>query len=225
STPVKVDKSAPYAPSTVTSRAPDYAGEGGWYTGSVEVGFTPNGDPNLSDGSPGSGVDLLTLSSPQTYSETGVYTACGTVEDNAGNKSAPGCLTVQVDDTPPSLEITCPASAAVGEAGAQAAFTASDQYSGLASDASGAVPIDTSTLGETTVSATAVSNVGLETTRSCTTTIVKKSQAITFANPGTQTYLGPDFDPGATAPSGLAVTYTATGVCSITDAGLVHLTG
>ncbi len=225
SPPVKVDESAPYAPTAVASRAPDYAGDDGWYTGGVEVDFAPNGEPNLSDGSPGSGVDLLTLSSPQTYGETGVYKACGTVEDNVGNESAPGCLTVQVDDTPPSLEIVCPASAPVGEAGVEAVFTASDQYSGLASEPIGSAPIDTSTLGETTVSTTAISNVGLETTRSCATKIVKKAEAISFANPGTQTYLGPDFDAGATASSGLAVTYTATGVCSITEAGLVHLAG
>jgi hypothetical protein len=49
-------------------------------------------------------------------------------------------------------------------------------------------------------------------------------QTITFKNPGTQTYGEADFNPGATASSGLPVSYTATGVCSITESGLVHLT-
>jgi hypothetical protein len=49
------------------------------------------------------------------------------------------------------------------------------------------------------------------------------AQTITFANPGTHTYGGADFNPDATASSGLQVTYTASGVCSITEAGLVHL--
>lgn len=49
------------------------------------------------------------------------------------------------------------------------------------------------------------------------------TQTITFANPGTHAYGSSDFNPDATASSGLQVTYTASGVCSITEAGLVHL--
>jgi hypothetical protein len=49
------------------------------------------------------------------------------------------------------------------------------------------------------------------------------SQTITFANPGTRAYGSADFNPDATASSRLQVTYTASGVCSITEAGLVHL--
>ena len=171
SSEVKVDKTAPYAPSAKASREPDYAGGGGWYKGSVEVAFSSNGDPNLSDGSLGSGVNLSRLSPPQTFNTSGSHTACGTDEDYAGNKSAEGCTTVQVDATPPSLEITCPATAQVGEAGVAATFTASDGQSGLASSASGTVPIDTSSAGEKTVSTTAVDNVGNETTDSCTTVV------------------------------------------------------
>jgi hypothetical protein len=167
---VKVDETAPNAPSASASRAPDYAGDGGWYRESVEVAFTANGDPSLSDGSAGSGVNLATLSSPQTFDTSGSHTACGTVADNAGNVSTQGCLTVQVDATPPSLEISCPASVTVG-GDADATFTASDGYSGLASEPSGTVAIEASTAGEKTVSATAVSNVGLQTTRSCTTDV------------------------------------------------------
>ena len=112
------------------------------------MSFTANGDPMLSDGSPGSGVNpASTLTAPETFDTSGSHKACGTVADNAGNVSAPGCLTVQVDATPPSLEITCPATALVGEADVTATVTASDEYSGLASDPSGTVPIDTSTAG------------------------------------------------------------------------------
>jgi hypothetical protein len=167
---VKVDQTAPNAPTATASREPDYAGGGGWYKDSVTVSFTSNGDPSLSDGSLGSGVNPATLSPPETLTTTGSDTACGTVADNVGNVSAPGCLTVQVDATPPSLEISCPASALVG-ASASASFLASDAQSGLASEASGTVPIDTSTAGEKTVSTTAVDNVGNETTKSCTTLV------------------------------------------------------
>ncbi len=176
---VKVDKTQPFAPSAVASRVPDYAGGGGWYKDSVEVAFTANGDPSLSDGSVGSGVNLATLSSPQAFNASGSHTACGTVADNVGNVSALGCVTVQVDATPPSLEITCPASAPVGSP-VSASFTASDGQSGLASESSGTVPIDTNTAGEATVSTTAVDNVGNETTESCST-------EVGYANPGTPT--------------------------------------
>jgi hypothetical protein len=167
---VKVDETAPNAPTAAATREPDYAGGGGWYKGSVTVAFSANGDPSLSDGSPGSGVNLATLSAPETFDTSGSHTACGTVADNAGNISAPGCVTVQVDATPPSLEISCPASALVGSS-ANATFLASDAQSGLASEPSGTVAIDTSTAGEKTVSTTAVDNVGNETTKSCTTLV------------------------------------------------------
>ena len=167
---VKVDETAPNAPSASASREPDYAGGGGWYKDSVTVSFAGNGDPNLSDGSPGSGINAATLSAPQTFETTGSHTACGTVADNVGNVSAPGCSTVQVDATPPTLVITCPASVPVG-APASAPFTASDGQSGLASEASGSVPIDTSTAGEVTVSTPAIDNVGNETTKSCSTQV------------------------------------------------------
>jgi MBG domain (YGX type) len=55
--------------------------------------------------------------------------------------------------------------------------------------------------------------------------IAKANQTISFANPGGKTYLAPDFDPGASASSGLAVTYAASGNCSIVIGPKVHLTG
>jgi hypothetical protein len=55
--------------------------------------------------------------------------------------------------------------------------------------------------------------------------IAKANQTISFANPGGKTYLDPDFDPSASASSGLAVTYAASGNCSIVVGPKVHLTG
>ena len=86
-----------------------------------------------------------------------------------GNESAAGCLTVQVESTPPNLEITCPTMVAIGAAGVNATVTASDSYSGLKTNPSGTVPINTSTSGLKTVTETAVSNVGTEVTKSCST--------------------------------------------------------
>jgi hypothetical protein len=168
---VKVDKSGPNAPTASPDRAPDYAGGGGWYKDSVTVSFADNGDPLLADGSAGTGVNLSTLSAAQTISTDGSHVASGTVADNVGNVSAAGTLTVQVDVSPPSVEVSCPATAAVGSS-ASATVSASDGQSGLASDPSGVVPIDTTKAGPQTVQRTATDNVGHSTTSSCTTQVV-----------------------------------------------------
>jgi Carboxypeptidase regulatory-like domain/Bacterial Ig-like domain (group 3) len=55
-------------------------------------------------------------------------------------------------------------------------------------------------------------------------TASKIDQSITFLAPADRTYGDSDFDPGATASSGYAVSYGASGACSIVG-GIVHLTG
>jgi hypothetical protein len=65
-------------------------------------------------------------------------------------------------------------------------------------------------------------NAAPEVTESVTAT--KIDQSITFATPGAHTYGNPNFDPGATASSGFAVSYGASGACSIVG-GKVHFTG
>jgi integrase len=52
----------------------------------------------------------------------------------------------------------------------------------------------------------------------------KATQSITFAPIGDKTYGDSDFDPGATSSSGYAVSYSASGNCSIVN-GYVHITG
>jgi hypothetical protein len=171
SSPVVVDETAPSAPSVTADRAPDYAGGGGWYKDSVTVSFTAGVDPLLSDGSEGSGVNPATVPAPETFDTDGAHEASGAEADFAGNVSATASLTVQVDATAPSLSISCPATAQVGQSGVQATIAASDGQSGLASDPSGTVPIDTSKAGSVTIERTAVDNVGHTTTSSCTTLV------------------------------------------------------
>jgi lysophospholipase L1-like esterase len=171
SSPVVVDKTAPNAPVASADRAPDYAGGGGWFADSVTVSFAGNGDPALSDGSPGSGVDPASIAAPQTFTTDGGHTASGTVSDLAGNTSAPGELAVQVDSSAPSVEVSCPATALLGASGVTASVSASDGQSGLASDPSGTVSIPTGTPGPKTVERTATDNVGHSTTASCTTLV------------------------------------------------------
>src|SRR5262249_10047200 len=54
--------------------------------------------------------------------------------------------------------------------------------------------------------------------------IAKAGQTITFPAIADQAANAPDFDPGATASSGLPVSYSASGQCTIV-AGKVHITG
>src|SRR5207302_1835288 len=79
SSPVVVDRTAPNTPTAAPSRAPDYSAGGGWYEDSVSVSFTAHGDPPLSDGSEGSGIDPSSLPATQAFSTSGVHTASGTV--------------------------------------------------------------------------------------------------------------------------------------------------
>ncbi len=167
---IKVDETGPNAPTATADRSPDYAGGGGWYKDTVTVSFSSNGDPLLSDGSAGTGVDESTLSGPQVFNTDGSHLASGTVADNVGNVSAAGTLTVQVDVSAPTVEVNCPSTATVGSS-ASATITASDGQSGLASDPSGSVPIDTTKAGPQTTEATATDNVGHSTTSSCTTQV------------------------------------------------------
>ena len=170
SEPVKVDNTAPYAPTLTADRSPDYAGGGGWYKDSVTVSTTDNGDPQLADGSAGSGVDPASIPVAVTHSTSGPFTDEATVRDLVGNESGAATLATQVDATAPSLSVSCPASVLLnGTAGAS--VVASDGQSGLATDPSGTVTINTATVGPKTVTRTATDNVGHGTTKSCTTVV------------------------------------------------------
>jgi hypothetical protein len=169
SSEIKVDRTNPSATSATADRAPDYDGTGtdDWYKNTVTVSFTDNGDPGLpdgSDGSDGSGVNLSTLSGPVTKDTSGSHTVSDTVDDNAGNTSALGSLTVQVDATAPNLTLTCPSSPVIVGSDATASWSATDAHSGVAGASTGTIALDTDTIGSgqtaTAAAGTANDNVG-----------------------------------------------------------------
>ena len=173
STPIKADRTAPAAPSVAADRPPDFPGNGGWYRDSVSLSFSSGPDPILEDGSAGSGIDPASLPAPATVVTSGSTTVQGTVKDLAGNESASAGLTVQVDATSPSLTITCPPAPVPVGAVVSAAWTAGDAESGLATPASGSVPLDTSSAGQKTADApAALDNVGHTSSASCTYSVV-----------------------------------------------------
>lgn len=158
---VVVDTSAPNAPTASTSASPAYTDSDGnsWFKDSVTVSFASAGDPALADGSNGSGV--ASVSSPQTFSSTASFSAAGHATDKATNVSAETGYTGSVDAAAPTVDASCPTGTVLLHATTQVSWTASDTGSGLATSASGSVPLDTSTVGDHTVSLpAAVDNVG-----------------------------------------------------------------
>jgi hypothetical protein len=154
---VVVDKSAPNAPTAAATSSPDYTdgSSHSWWKDTVTVQFADNGDPNLQDGSSGSGVDPSTLSGNQTFTTLGLNTASDTVKDSAGNESPAGTLDVYVDNSNPTASFSdCPSSVILGSL-STAHWTASDTGSGLATAASGSVSLDTSTIGSHTANSPA----------------------------------------------------------------------
>lgn len=141
---IKIDRTPPSAP-TASVPPPTYAGNGGWYNDSVTVTFGGSQDPPLADGSPGSGVASVTP--PVTRSTSGTHQVSGTASDAAGNASAPTTLSVQVDATTPAVTLTCPLPVVLGST-SSASWNAADGESGLATPASGALALDTSTVGQ-----------------------------------------------------------------------------
>lgn len=183
SAPVVVDKRAPNAPTAAATRGADYTEAGKqWWRGSVMVGFTPNGDPDLADKSPGSGVNSSTLSAAETFNTTGLHTASGTVADHAGNVSSPGTLSVHVDAANPTASFSdCPASSVLYKSTHTVAWSASDVGSGLATASSGSVPLDTSSVGsgKSVLGPAPRDNVGnTGTAPSCSYSVVHSSTGI-----------------------------------------------
>ena len=168
SAPVKVDRSAPNAPTLAADRAPEDA-VGGWFRDSATVLTTSNGDAVLADGSAGSGIASVT--DPITKSESGVFAIEGTATDNVGLTSS-STLTLKVDATAPTLSLECPTAPAYLGKPTTIPWTASDAHSGLAGAASGTAALNTTTLGQRVVQYTVADNVGNRTSATCTYTVV-----------------------------------------------------
>jgi hypothetical protein len=180
---VKVDKSDPNAPtlSFATTGQSFKATVGGvdWYKDSAKIDVAANGDPALADTSDGSGVDAASFLATFSVTTNGTSTASKTVKDNATNESAAGTLQVHVDAADPTLG-SCPTAGPFilnsgGGTQSVGPINASDGESGVdngpgASTLSGSV--NTSTVGEKTVTFTAKDNVGHEVTKQCTYSVI-----------------------------------------------------
>lgn len=170
---VVVDRTPPFAPTPVTSRVPEYTDPDSglpWFADAVTVSFTPQGDPPLADGSPGSGI--VSTANPQTFTIAGRHVATGSSTDAAGNPSPNAEYAVLVDTDPPVVGFqSCPAAVLLG-AIAQIAWSATDAGAGVSGPTLGTVNLTTSSIGSYTATHAVSDNVGHPTTASCTYSVI-----------------------------------------------------
>jgi hypothetical protein len=167
SDPVVIDRTAPRAARAEVATAPAWTSPGGdaWYRDTATVTWHDEGDPDLPDGTPGTGVDAASLPAPETLSATGVHDLAARLRDVAGNEGLT-VRTVRVDATAPALDLTCPSLAHVGVV-SHVAVTASDSGAGLEGTVPSVLTIDTATAGTRSMSLTVRDLVGHATTRTC----------------------------------------------------------
>jgi hypothetical protein len=173
SSAIKVDKSAPSQPNANFNK-PAEDTVGGWYKDSVTVSYNGSTDPALLDTSAGSGVASYTANQP--FSTSGTHNFSGKATDGAGNQSDPVTGSVKVDATNPTFDACTggPFTQGSGTGSQQSvAIDATDAHSGMnnaGSTLSGMV--NTSTIGDKTVTFTAKDNVGHEVTKQCTYKVI-----------------------------------------------------
>jgi hypothetical protein len=162
SAPVVVDHTPPSAPDRKADRSPESSP---WFRDTVTVTFFGSTDPDLPDGSAGSGVASITA--PETFTTSGSHTVTGTATDAAGNVSQATSATVRVDAEDPSVGFTTCPSDVILKSTTSLAWSATDPSSGISGATSGSVPLDTSTIGTRTATITVSDLVGHPATASC----------------------------------------------------------
>ena len=141
------DKTAPTLACTVPSQAI-------WYAADVNVPCTAvdNGS-GLDD--PADATFTLSTTVAAGSEDAAASTASKTVADDAGNPATAGPYTFKVDRKAPVVTLVCPSSVTLGSS-ASANWTATDGGSGVATGyASGAIALDTSSVGMKTATAPA----------------------------------------------------------------------
>ncbi|MGZ3831922.1 MAG: beta-propeller fold lactonase family protein [Mucilaginibacter sp.] len=199
----------------------------------VSVGAGPSAFGNFVIGgstctaTPGSFTITVSSGTP-TIIATGTLTALTTIQGTASastnfNVSGTNMTAGILVSPPPGFEvsldnITFSSTVTVGASGS---IASTPVYARLSASAG------TGTYsGNLVLSSPAAANVNEATVASTITSSSLQNQTITFAPIGAKTFGAADFDPGATASSGLAVNYTSsnTAVATIV-AGKIHIVG
>jgi hypothetical protein len=172
---INIDKHGPTAPAASFDKSKAYTDSIGvdWFKDSVTVSYGGSTDPDLANGDPGSGVKGY--SAADSLSSSGTLNYSGKATDHADNDSSATSGTVKVDADNPSLQVTgCPSAPVLLASSQSLAVTASDAESGLKTDPSGSVSLDTSSVGSHTKTVEAEDNVGHKVSNSCTYSVSYK---------------------------------------------------
>jgi concanavalin A-like lectin/glucanase superfamily protein len=189
SAPIVVDRTPPRPARLTLGSSPAWTSPGGdaWYRDSVTGTWSDDGDPDLVDGSPGSGVDPASVPGPVTLSTTGTHSVGAQLRDRAGNQ-APTTKVVRVDADAPTLTLDCPSVAYVGMTASAVANAGDGAGSGLDAATPALVPVNTATIGTKIVSLTVKDNVGHQTSRSCSVPVIHRRpgapQLVAGTSPG-----------------------------------------
>lgn len=133
-------------------------------------------------------------------------------------------LQVKVDSTPPSVSFDAGPTGTVsfGEVPGAPTCAATDGGSGIADCL---ITGYSTAVGDHLLKAVATDVAGNVTTATRSYTVVKADQSISFVAPDSATFGDPDFTASATASSGLPVSLTVAGACTITEATIHFTTG
>jgi hypothetical protein len=213
--PVRADCTAP----TATPSLAPVANAAGWNKSDVTVTW------NWVDNAGGTGIDPANCPASSTSSGEGTLTMTGTCADLAGNPGT-ASVTVKVDKTPPTLNITGgPTSAATysyGSVPAAPTCTASDATPGSGVDSNGCVVSGYSTaVGNHDITFTAADVAGNSVTTGWSYSVTQADQTITFTAPASPAVIGGSATLAASASSGLPVTFSVDtsstpGACTVT---------
>jgi hypothetical protein len=217
------DTTPPQVTVTVSPANPD--GANGWYITAPSVTVTAADDR---DNAPAvevsaDGATWKPYTGPITVTEDGVHTVAARVTDAAGNVSDTSTVNIRVDRTAPVVSLANGPAGTVGYGQVPAAPTClgSDATSGLNECT---ISGYNTAVGTHTLTATAKDVAGNTANAQRDYIVAKADQTITLMAAGAATFGDPDLTISATATSGLPVTVTATGACTLSGMSL-HLSG
>ncbi len=152
---INVDLTAPTISASATKADSSAYTAGSWTNQDVTVHYSASDTG-------GSGIASVTPD--QAFSVT-TATTSGTATDVAGNSASISFGPINIDKIPPTVTITTSSPYLLNQSGATASWTATDTGgSGLATPASGTIPVDTSSVGTgetvTAPAGTAMDNAG-----------------------------------------------------------------
>jgi hypothetical protein len=157
---INVDLDAPSAPVATTTPLNPVANSGDFFKDQVRVSYGGSTDVGPSG--------IAGYSDTQPFNTTGSHDYSGVATDKAGNMSAATTGSVKVDADAPTVGITgCPTSPVLLNSTQSITVAAGDVGSGLVSNPSGSVSLDTTSVGPKTKTIKVADKVGHSNSATC----------------------------------------------------------